>query len=76
LISRLKIIFAVIIYVSCDLSMKSCGVLRFSGTPATDVCQTAVYFIHLTNTISFIRSRLSAIKWRLVHTYFINNRVY
>jgi len=29
LTSRLKIIFAVIIYVSCGLSMESCGVLRF-----------------------------------------------
>jgi len=28
LISRLKIIFAVIIYVSCGLSVESCGVLR------------------------------------------------
>jgi len=33
LISRLKIIFAVIIYVSCGFSMESCGVLRFSGIP-------------------------------------------
>jgi len=36
LISRLKIIVAVIIYVSCGLSMVLCGVLRFLGIPSAD----------------------------------------
>jgi len=38
LISRLKNRFAVIIYVSCNLSMESCGVLRFSGIPSDMMC--------------------------------------
>jgi len=55
LISRLKIIFAVIIYVSCGLSVEFCGVLRFSGIPIDSVQLVMGTFLNATqNTLRYI----------------------